>query len=287
MKFFDRGSDIVVSRENIEESVSKQEFVAEVSGQDLKIFGQAGTTQIYLFSQVEEPLEPDVATLVDTLNTWQQISLRQKMTTVNRLAIPSPTSGIRIYDTDLKSWYHFDGDEWVTMGTIGLEGLFLSARGNFGTGGGWADQGFIELFPVLLFAQNLTERAVYMFFVFERSRIDDIDPEVGFVIYSTTAPSTGEAVRWRLTTKYINDGDPLDSPAAEVILQTQVLFTEAADSRQDTLFFTLDRSLMSKQDTIHLNLERVGGDALDTYGSDIGIGQSGMIIETNSHNPNP
>ena len=287
MKFFDRGSDIVVSTDRIEESVSKRDFQAAVVGSDIKIFGQAGGEQTYLFAEVLEPLEPDVATLVDTLNTWALISLRQKMTTADRLGIPSPTSGIRIYDTDLKSWYHFDGDEWVTMGTIGIEGLFLTATGSFGTGGGWADQGFIQLFPVLLFARNLTERAIYMFFAFTRARFDDIDPQIGFVVYSTSAPGAADAVRWRLTVKYVGNGGSLTVAAAQVILVTQVLTTEVANSRQSLLFFTLDRSLITAQDTMHLNLERIGGDALDTYGADIAVGQSGMLVETNSHNPNP
>ena len=117
MKFFDRGSGIIVSRDNIEESISKQNFVAEISLEgDVKIFGSELGSQIFLFSDVEEPIEPDVATLVDTLNTWQQISLRQKMTTSVRLSLPNPTAGIELYDTDINQPVYFDGTLWHLMG---------------------------------------------------------------------------------------------------------------------------------------------------------------------------
>lgn len=286
MKFFDRGSDIVVSTDRIEESVSKQEFQAEIDPNgDVRVFGQQGGTQVYLFSDVEEPIEPDVATLIDTLNTWALISLRQKLTTSERLALPNPTAGILpIYDTDLDEPFFYNGNEWITMSTRGVEAFFLAAKGNFGTGGGWADTGFIQLLPVLRFASNLTERAVYMFFALNRIRFVDIDPQVAFIIYSTAAPTAGEAVRWRLTTKYIADTESLGGAASEVILQTQVLTSLTAESRQGVLFFTLDRTLITDQDVIHLNLERLGPDGLDTYGSDIAVGQAGMIVQTNSHN---
>ena len=125
MKFFDRGSDIVVSTERIEESVSKREFQAAVEGDNIKIFGQAGGEQIYLFADVLEPIEPDVATLVDTLNTWALISLRQKMTTEERLAIPNPTTGIEIYDTTLNIPMYFDGTQWQSMSAGNIEGAIF------------------------------------------------------------------------------------------------------------------------------------------------------------------
>lgn len=112
MKFFDRGSDIVVSTKRIEESVSKQEFQAAESEGDLKIYGQAGGVQVYKFSDVLEPVEPDIDTLVDTLNTWSQISIHQKLTTDRRLALPNPTEGTRIYDTTLHIPMYFDGFQW-------------------------------------------------------------------------------------------------------------------------------------------------------------------------------
>lgn len=167
----------------------------------------------------------------------------------------------------------------------GLEGFFLNAKGDFGSGAGWADPAFLSLIPVLGFASNATERAIYMFFALNRIKLDAVDPQVGFIIYTTSAPSAGEAVRWQLSVKYRAETEDVSGAADEVLLQTQVLATEVANSRQTTLFFTLDRTLISNQDVIHLNLERLGGDGADTYGSDITVGQSGIIVETVKHNP--
>ena len=169
--------------------------------------------------------------------------------------------------------------------TRGIESFFIQAQGSFGTGGGWSDSAFLGLIPILSFASNTTERAIFMFFGSQRVKFDNIDPQVGFIIYSIGAPSAAEAVRWQLSAKYRAEGESVAGGADEVILQTQVLTTLVANSRQTTLFFTLDRSLISNEDIIHLNLERIGGDAADTYGSDIGVGQSGIIVETVKHNP--
>ena len=169
--------------------------------------------------------------------------------------------------------------------TRGTEEFFLTPQGSFGTGGGWADPAFLSLIPVLGFASNTTERAIYMFFTLTRIKIDAVDPQIGFIIYSTSAPNVGEAVRWQLSVKYKAETEDISGASDEVLLQTQVLATEAANSRQTTLFFTLDRTLISNQDVIHLNLERLGGDGADTYGSDIAVGQAGIIVETVKHNP--
>ena len=50
------------------------------------------------------------------------------------------------------------------------------------------------------------------------------------------------------------------------------------------LEFTLDRTLITNGDTMQLNLERIGGDGADTYGSDIGVGQSGILLESVTFN---
>lgn len=168
--------------------------------------------------------------------------------------------------------------------TVGSESFFLAAKGQIGGGPGWADAGFISLIPVDLFAPSSTERSIFIFFTLSRMKLDAVNPQVGFIIYSTSAPSVGEAIRWQLTVKYIADGESI-STVAETLLQTQALTTLVEDSRQAILFFTLDRALISNQDTVHLNLERIGGDGADTYGDDIGVGQGGIIANTLSHNP--
>ncbi len=182
-----------------------------------------------------------------------------------------------------------DADKFVTSLTLqnktGIVAFFLDAQGLFGTGGGWADSGFINLVPHLLFASNLTERAVYMFYALARIKFDSIDPQVAFLTSSTSAPSAAEAVRWQLTCRYRAEGEDLGGTADETLLQTQALTALTANSRQSVLIFTLDRTLISDQDSIHFNLERLGGDGADTYGADIGVGQSGFLVETINHNP--
>ena len=196
--------------------------------------------------------------------------------------------------SDVKTLYESNSDTNVftdsektdlAKNTLGLESFFLEVKGQIGGGPGWADEGFISFFPVLLFSSSSTERSIHMFFALSRIKLDAIDPQVGFIIYSTSAPLVGDAVRWQLTVKYIGDGEDTSAAADETLLQTQVLTTLVADSRQAILFFTLDRTLISNEDAIHLNLERLGGDVLDTYGADIGAGQGGIIAETLSHNP--
>lgn len=169
----------------------------------------------------------------------------------------------------------------------GVEAFFLSAQGSFGTGGGWSDSGFIALFPVLLFAPNLTERAIYMFYALARTKFDSVNPQVAFIVYSTGVPvaATGDDVRWQLSARYRAEGEINGGGASETILQTQTLTTLTGNTRQSALVFTLDRTLISDQDVIHLELERVGGDAADTYASDAGVGQAGLIIQTVDKNP--
>lgn len=168
----------------------------------------------------------------------------------------------------------------------GIEGFFLTPQGSFGTGGGWADSGFIGNLPVLFYAQNSTERGVFMFYATKRIFFDAIDPEVGFTIYSVDAPSGGdEDVEWELQARYRADGDPVVGAPDETLTQTQTLATQVADSRQSNLEFTLDRTKISDQDVIFLILRRLGGDANDNYSSDVGVGQSGITAQTTKHNP--
>jgi len=185
-------------------------------------------------------------------------------------------------------WVYNNGTEWHKQQSgigSGVVGFFLAPTGSFGTGGGWADSGFISLFPVVLFSQNATERAIFMFFAFSRALFSNIDPTVNFIVYSTDAPSAAEAVVWQLTCKYKAEGEAVTGAAAQIIPQTKVLTDLAASTRQQNLQFTLDRSLISIGDVLFLNLERIGGDAADTYGSDIGIGQSGISLEVTPLDP--
>jgi hypothetical protein len=169
----------------------------------------------------------------------------------------------------------------------GITGFFLDAKGEFGTGGGWADSGFIGDLPVLLFSNVSTEKAVYMFFASQRGVFTDVDPIVLFGVYSTGAPvvTTGDDVRWQLEVSYIAQGELATKTPDETLLQTQTLTELTADTRQPILAFTLDKSLISDDDVIMIVLSRLGTDGADTYADDVAIGQSGIRLETTIFNP--
>ena len=157
----------------------------------------------------------------------------------------------------------------------------------FGTGAGFADEGFIGDMPVILFAANSTEKAIYTFFSLGRIVLTDTNPTINFIVYSTTAPvaTTSDSVRWQLEARYITETELATKAADETILITQGLPTTVANSRQTILTFTLDKTLMTDQDVILFSLSRIGGDSSDIYNADVAIGQSGILAEAKSNNP--
>jgi len=169
---------------------------------------------------------------------------------------------------------------------VGLQGFFLSSRGDFGTGAGWADAGFIVDVPVTLFARNAQEKAIFMFYAGTRFQFGAVDPVMAFAVHSVAAPvvTTGDDVRWRLGCRYYSVGDPLGGATDETILQTQTLTTLVANSYQGLLQFTIDRTLISTSQIMQFTLTRLGPDGADTYNSDVGVGQGGLILQTKIFN---
>lgn len=168
---------------------------------------------------------------------------------------------------------------------IGVEAFFLNPRGLIGTGGGWADEGIIGVMPVILFSSSQTEQAVYGTYAMSRFVFTDVDPEIGFVTHTSTAPGVGtEDVRWQLDLHNIADLESNVGSPTQTILLTQTLVTTNADTKEGLITFNLDRTLMEDQDDIVAIISRLGGDVLDTYTGDIGIGQSGLGVETSIHN---
>ena len=169
----------------------------------------------------------------------------------------------------------------------GVEGFFLQPRGLFGSGPGFADEGFIGDLPVVLFASNSTEKAIYTFFSLGRMVLTDTNPTINFIIYSTTAPvaTTSDSVRWQLETRYIGESELATKAPDETFLITGGLPTTTANTRQSIIKFTLDRTLIATEDVLLFTLSRIGGDGSDIYGSDVGVGQSGIRAEANNNNP--
>ena len=169
----------------------------------------------------------------------------------------------------------------------GIQGFFLQPRGLFGSGPGFADEGFIGDLPVVLFASNSTEKAIYTFFSLGRIVLTDTNPTVNFIIYSTTAPvaTTSDSVRWQLEARYIAETESATKAADETFLITEGLPTTVANSRQTVIQFILDRTLITDQDVLLFTLSRIGGDGSDIYGSDVAVGQSGVRAEASNNNP--
>lgn len=224
---------------------------------------------------------------------WRKINNFQLIFNDGEFAVTNAADGTKVIAFDISqittatkrtaTWQDKDG---IVAYKIGIQSFFLEAKGSFGTGGGWADSGLINDTPVLFFASNVTERAIYMFFGMARFKFDSIDPQIGFIIYSTSAPSLGsDDVRWELETRYVAETESAGKPPDETILQTQNFATLVLNTRQSILLFTLDRSLISDQDVMKFTLSRIGGDGLDNYGSNVGVGQAGIIIETLDVNP--
>lgn len=169
----------------------------------------------------------------------------------------------------------------------GLQGFFLEARGLSGLGAGFADEGFIGDVPVILFAGNATEKAIYSFYALNRIILTDTNPTLNFIVYSTTAPvvTTSDSVRWQLEARYIAETELATKVVDETMLLTQGLPTTVANSRQSVLQFTLDKTKIVDQDVLLFTLSRIGGDGSDIYGSDVAVGQSGIRVEARSNNP--
>jgi len=169
----------------------------------------------------------------------------------------------------------------------GVRGFFLDPKGSFGTGGGWVDEGIIENVPVLLYSGISTEKAIFMFFGAAFVVLTDVDPEIIFIPWSTTAPSLGnEDVELQLTCRYIAVGESAAKTPDQVLTLTSTLSAFTANTAQAPVFFVLDRSLIEVGDVLNFVLERLPGDVLDTYnGNDLGIGQSGARLETTLFNP--
>lgn len=169
----------------------------------------------------------------------------------------------------------------------GITSEFLNPRGAVGTAG-WGDIGFIVDTPVVLLTRNVTERIVYPFFAKAKFLFNSIDPQVAFLIYSTGAPvlTTGDVVTLRLEARYFKAGDDQAKVPDETlpIQNVQLTFT-SANTLQGVVLFTLDKDLIATGDVMQFTLARLGGDAADNYNSDVGIGLSGIILESKVFNP--
>jgi hypothetical protein len=169
----------------------------------------------------------------------------------------------------------------------GIVDFFIDTIGHVGTGVGWGDIGLIGDVPVVLFDKNAEEAQVDTFKVLSRILLADVDPIIRFVTYSTGLPvlTTGDSVRWQLEARYISEDELATKSPDETLLITQTFPYITANDRQDDLSFTLDRTLMTLQDSIHLTLSRIAGDGADNYNADVGASESDLSVEVTTFNP--
>ncbi|MHC0443295.1 hypothetical protein [Flavobacterium sp. 3-210] len=61
---------------------------------------------------------PNASSVLDIVSTTQGI-LAPRMSTAQRIAIPTPAEGLLVYDTDLKSFYYYSATAWVAINSDG------------------------------------------------------------------------------------------------------------------------------------------------------------------------
>jgi len=166
----------------------------------------------------------------------------------------------------------------------GIETFFIASNGSFGVGVSWADFGFIENVPVLLYNNNLTEKASFTFSSLKRFKLDLVNPIISFTVYSTVLPILNDSVQWLLECRYTAIGEKPTAIADELLSFTQTLTILDNNTRQLELEFTLDKTLIDDKDVLNFTLLRNGGSVNDTYGSDIASGHSLLTLETYNHN---
>ena len=169
----------------------------------------------------------------------------------------------------------------------GLVDFYISPIGIVGSGVGQADPGFIGNVPVILFDKSSEEEQVTTFKVLSRILLDTVDPVVRFVIYSTALPvlTTGDSIRWQLDVRNIAEDEDATKSPDESLVFTQTFPYLRVDGRQSDLSFTLDRTLMTNQDSMHFTLIRIAGDVSDNYNADVGVSESDINLVVTPFNP--
>jgi hypothetical protein len=171
---------------------------------------------------------------------------------------------------------------FLTQSSLRTHRRSLGPRGFVGAGVTWADEGFIDRYPVILFdGEGGNERMALTFQIMKGFDLT-INPILRITVYSTDAPIAGEEVQWNLDVRYMAEGEDLGKGADETFSFLQSLDDEvgflAANTRNSTLSFTLDASLMEVSDTIFFMLRRNSAGGSDDYESDIATGETFIVF---------
>lgn len=90
--------------------------------------------------------------------------------------------------------------------------------------------------------------------------------KIPFIVFSTGSAGN---VRFELQATYITIGELADKAADETLLFTKVIVNTLNELHEHT--FTLDKAKIAIGDVISLRFARLGDDALDTFGGNIGV----------------
>jgi hypothetical protein len=195
----------------------------------------------------------------------------------------STVSGI-----DPTAFYHLTTKQYVDTISGTLQEQFthwrrihVTATGDLGTGGIWADHGTIHDIPVTIFDSAKTEQLVLTYRSVDHIHIIE-HPSIVIITSSIgTAPQAGDAVRWKLEGTHIGYGESLGKAADETVYLTQTLDDSAsylfAETRNTDITFTFDINLMALHDLLFMKLTRLGADVLDTFSGEMAISEIWMV----------
>ena len=88
-------------------SIKTISFVFAIAVLVNPLFGQTGAVGV-------GTVTPDNSAMLDVSSTGKGV-LIPRMTTAQRAAIPSPATGLMVYDGDTNSFWYFDGTQWVEV----------------------------------------------------------------------------------------------------------------------------------------------------------------------------
>jgi len=117
--------------------------------------------------------------------------------------------------------------------------------------------------------QDTQTRGVAASFEIPRNMDLTVNPILNVPFICTVAAANGN-VRMSLTARYIAAGELTTKAADETLLQT-VAVVGTVNQNQTIMTFTLNASLMAAGDIINILLQRLGGDAADTFTGRIGL----------------
>lgn len=215
--------------------------------------------------------EPLVITVVDVDSALLELRsvtkgfLQPRMTTAQRLAIPSPAEGLQVYDFDEKRNFLFDTAWRATSGVFTVTKTIDSGSAGFP---GTADAKRIIIADKSLVISFIPtqKRSVFFTETLSASYVEgsDIDVIIGWAPDDTSAGNVVWEVELTMITP--DSGDTLDGPST--ILSVVAPAPEAVFKVVRAPTITFDGTGITSADVVNIRVSRLGNDGADTYGDD-------------------